>query len=179
MAKRWIIMGLACITALLSGGGCRRDTAVGGAMTTLSADAVSVRAQNITDSKMFDMASMNGYPVVLLTWATWNKPSLEALRTLNELVDSYEHRGLRAVAIVMDTDKSEVVKRTIEEMHIHFPVIYWTDISANLDFLKVRAIPSWVLTDRDHRVQQVAGGFMASAALQDAVECLIAPHVTD
>lgn len=100
------------------------------------------------------LGDVSGRPIVLNVWATWCKPCVAELRSLQALHDSLAAEGI-AFALVSPEPPS-VVRRFVQRRKIALPV-YVEDGPLPAVF-GMRAVPTTWLIDRDGRIAATRRG---------------------
>ncbi|MBN1118248.1 MAG: AhpC/TSA family protein [Bacteroidales bacterium] len=99
------------------------------------------------------LSDFKNKPVVYLFFASWNSPSAQEVKELNELYEQYRYRGLKIVGISFDTLEEKLLAFA-GSTNIKFPIIcdykYWE--SELVKQFGIRAIPEIILLDKNHIV---------------------------
>ena len=105
--------------------------------------------------------------------ASWCPPCREELPVLAKFYDKYRDRGIRVLAISIDTDGASVVQPLINELEIPYPV-FWVGTEAGRHY-KIRGVPT-LLVIRNGVIQQKIAGRLSYGAIEAIVqEILSAP----
>jgi thiol-disulfide isomerase/thioredoxin len=126
----------------------------------------------LLDGGSFDLASSRGKILLLDFWASWCAPCLEELPRLQALWESEKERGLVAVAINAQ-EPDELARKTANSLGLTLPVGRYTN-AAHRE-LRVSAIPTVILADRDGRVRERWNGYVTGLeqAIADKVGALL------
>lgn len=107
-------------------------------------------------------------PVVILFWATWCAPCLQELPFYQSLYERYRSRGLRIVAISMDSQASVMrAGPAARRLGVTFDVVTDLDTRVTTQLNTRRAAPFSVWIDRSGRIVRESEGF--SPAEQNAL----------
>jgi peroxiredoxin len=98
-----------------------------------------------------------GKVVLLHFWATWCKPCMEELPTLQKLWESMEKKGFMLLAIAIDRTGKKQVEDYIERFHYTFPVLLDPEGKVRNSYL-VQGIPTTYLIGKDGKFSGVAIG---------------------
>ncbi len=81
------------------------------------------------DGDMIELSEVAGSgPVILSFWATWCKPCLKEMTYFNDFYNEYNERGLKLLAISVDSEKSvSKVRPYIRSNGYEFPVLLDTN----------------------------------------------------
>lgn len=116
------------------------------------------------------LADMRGQVVLVDFWATWCKPCLVSMPTIDGLYRRYHTQGLAVVSINMDDPaKARVQAR---EMGIAMP-LYMDEGGAAHDY-KVTTVPHLVLIDQHGRIRHVHRGVPDADGLDNEIRELLA-----
>ena len=84
--------------------------------------APSFKLKNLVGDTV-DLKSFQGKTVLLNFWATWCLPCKEELPSMQKLYEQLGARGLEVVAISIDRDNSDRVKKYIDQYDLTFPIL--------------------------------------------------------
>ncbi|MCG8456365.1 MAG: TlpA family protein disulfide reductase [Holophagales bacterium] len=102
-----------------------------------------------------------GEPVVLNFWATWCRPCVKEIPTLNELAKA---EGVKVVSVALDVEGAEIVAPFVEAHGISYPVMLG-DLELFQRFGGY-AIPYTVVTDGGLTVRSVHRGLVSLPTLE-------------
>lgn len=121
--RRPVVIGLVAAAALLA-------VVAAAALlpgTATSGDAVDYAAVDQATGEPVDLASLEGRPVLLTSWATWCGPCTEELPAIQELYERRRDEGLEVVAVNVNAagpDEPAIVPMA-EELGLTMP--QWRD----------------------------------------------------
>ena len=120
-------------------------------------------------SQPFSMARYLGHdPVVILFWATWCQPCQQELPFYESLYQRYRSRGLRIVAISMDSQGTVMrAGPAARRLGITFDVVTDVDTRVTTQINPRRGAPFSIWIDRSGRIVRESEGF--SPAEQNAI----------
>jgi thiol-disulfide isomerase/thioredoxin len=115
-----------------------------------------------------------GHILVLDAWATWCAPCIRSLPQLQALQKTFASRGVRAYAVSVDEDRSQIAP-FLAAARVELSVLLDPGGDALEQTLGLRVMPTtWVL-DRTGRVRSVHEGFDGNLdAVRAEVERLLA-----
>lgn len=121
----------------------------------------------LLDGSVSRLAELRGQVVVLDFWATWCPPCVESLPTLGRLSREFADRGLVTLAVNRDEgpNREQKVRAFLKGTGL-------TDLPVALDdghaagAMKVRALPTLVVLDREGKVAASHVGAMEEEALR-------------
>ncbi len=105
------------------------------------------------------LADLHGRVVVLNLWATWCRPCIEELPSLQRLDLMMRSKGVAVVAVSVDAVKELEKVETFLNDHEIGDVARYHDIHGNLqNTLKTSALPSTYILDANGRIMyEIAG----------------------
>lgn len=107
-------------------------------------------------------------PVVILFWATWCQPCMQELPFYQSLYERYRSRGLRIVAISMDSQATVMrAGPAARRLGVTFDVVTDVDTRVTTQLNTRRAAPFSIWIDRSGRIVRESEGF--SPAEQNAL----------
>jgi len=117
----------------------------------------------------FRMADHLGHdPIVILFWATWCQPCQQELPFYQSLYQRYRGRGLKVVAISMDSQATVTrVGPAARRLGITFDVVTDVDTRVTTQINPRRGAPFSIWIDRSGRIVREREGF--SPAEQNAI----------
>ena len=133
---------LACLGLLMIG----TTVSANGAFSPLQpGDAVPTYTLKLLSGAPFVLGGEQ--PMTLVNvWATWCGPCREEFPDLERIYSTYRARGLRFVAISVDRDGVEKVRRFTEKRAVSFPVAL-DDLGAFQTDYRTQALPETLLID--------------------------------
>jgi len=84
-------------------------------------------------------------------WATWCSPCVRELPSLMRLSQKLDTENFAVVALSQDSSGWRKIIPFIQEHNLNSLPVYLTSINASLPLLKVRALPTTILFDREGR----------------------------
>jgi len=116
-------------------------------------------------------------PIAIDFWATWCKPCLKELDTMNEIYKKYHERGFEILAINHDEPRNEAkVKPFVKSRRWKFPVLL--DLEGNVRRLyQIKALPASFILDKEGRIRFTHQGFKTGdeAKLEEEIVSLLSP----
>jgi thiol-disulfide isomerase/thioredoxin len=102
------------------------------------------------------LSEQKGAPLVINFWASWCGPCRDELPSLQRLAERWRARGVSVLTVAV-ADRHEQASRFLWDAGVTLPLLDDADQSAARAF-GVRALPTTVILDRDHRVAARARG---------------------
>jgi thiol-disulfide isomerase/thioredoxin len=130
-----------------------------------AAPAVTFKAAN---GRRMSLADFRGRVVLLNIWATWCVPCRSEMPSLDRLQELHAADGLAVLAVSVDDDGANAVRRFYQQSGIRNLPVYIDSARTTQSAFGARAIPMTVLIDRDGNVV----GKMTGATAWDAPEAL-------
>jgi thiol-disulfide isomerase/thioredoxin len=137
------------------------------------------------DGGRFDLAEQRGKVVVVDFWATWCKPCIAELPTLQAIYQQYHDRGVQVVSISLDYKRSDLTK-FLEASPLPWPQIYFERNEPNHPAARfnVEHIPYVLVIDREGKLvdSDVRGKELHDAILQalgETVSLTWKDHLTE
>jgi peroxiredoxin len=110
-----------------------------------------------TTGQNLRLSEYRGDVVMINFWATWCGPCRQEMPLLDELYGRYQRVGFNLLGVNIDDDSSRAL-RMVEELGIHFPVLF--DERKEVSRLyNVEAMPATFLVDREGNVRHVHHGY--------------------
>ena len=121
--RRLVVIGLVAAAALLAVAAAAA-LLPGGAT---SGDAVDYAAVDQATGEPVDLASLEGQPVLLTSWATWCGPCTEELPAIQELYEDRRDEGFEVVAVNVNAAGPDepAIEPMAEELGLTMPL--WRD----------------------------------------------------
>lgn len=152
-------------SAILAGEPSHAEARIGGRPPPFTLPA-AVGGPSSQPFRMQDHLGQN--PVVILFWATWCQPCMQELPFYQSLYDRYRARGLRMVAISMDSQASVMrAGPAARRLGVTFDVVTDVDTRVTTQLNTRRAAPFSIWIDRSGRIVRESEGF--SPAEQNAL----------
>ncbi len=141
--KRPIV--LVCLLAVLSAGTmqCDPPPPVGNPVRTIDIAALD---------RLMGNPDFNGLVVIM---AAWCRPCREELPDLAELYAAYRDRGIRIVAVGIDSGGPREIQPLVDELKIPFPV-YWAGPAATQHY-RIAGIPTIMTIRGGRRLETIPG----------------------
>ncbi len=108
-----------------------------------------------------------GKPLLIVFWASWCGPCMIEIPHINDLQEKYAPQGLKIVAVNMDMQPEESVRRIVARLRIQYPVAMPSP--ELLREYKVSAIPTSYLYGADGKLARTWVGPPAPLDLENAV----------
>lgn len=108
------------------------------------------------DGEKVSLAALKGKAVLVVFWASWNLPSHQAARRLQEAYDAHEAQGFAVVGVCLDRGGRAAARRAAVESNISFPNIINGEGAE--DFAKayhVTDVPTAVMIDREGNIADI------------------------
>jgi thiol-disulfide isomerase/thioredoxin len=139
---------------------------------------LSFEVKRYPDNTPYNPESDRGSVLLLDVWATWCEPCRDALPLYEQLSKEYGQRGLKVYALNVDED-ARAIPAFVEETKLSLPILVDENAKVAEKALKVRAMPTTFLVDRQGRVRFVHEGFAEEFLVkyQNQIEQLLAEPV--
>lgn len=111
----------------------------------------SVSMKSPIDGEIVDLEKLKGTAMLVNYWATWCKPCVEEMPTLNKLYSDLHEQNFTIVGISMDTGSTRPVKKLATKMGINYPIVMGSNKIAK-KFGEIIGIPVTFLVDREGTV---------------------------
>jgi len=168
-APRWLVLLL--VLAVADGLACRAPDAPAPAMSTASegfkllaaGDAVP-RYTVATPAGDSLRIAPGGSLTLLNLWAPWCSPCLEEFPDLERLHRTFEAEGLRIVAVDVDPDPPETIRRFAAEMGTTFPIAGDPAGQIQQQFQALALPSSYLISPDGHLLARWTGVLPDSAA---------------
>jgi peroxiredoxin len=110
------------------------------------------------DGGQVSLASLKGKVVMVNFWATWCVPCRQEMPHLQALYERYNSLGFELVAVNVEKNKAEEVRKWLEETPVTFPVLFDPNNQVT-KLYKVQTMPSTVLVARDGTMRFIHHGY--------------------
>lgn len=120
-------------------------------------------------------------PIVIDFWATWCKPCLKELDTVNEIYKKYHEKGFEVLAINHDEPRNVAkVKPFAKSRRWTFPVLLDTEGKVRRLY-QVKAMPASFILDKEGRIRFTHLGFKTGdeVSLEEEIVSLLDPTLPD
>lgn len=137
------------------------------ALTTLVASlawaaTISGPAPNFTlqsnSGEQVSLASLKGKVVMVNFWATWCVPCRQEMPHLEALYQRYESLGFELLAVNVEKNEAEGIRKWLADTPVTFPVLLDPDNKVT-KLYKVQTMPSTVLVARDGTMRFIHHGY--------------------
>ena len=107
-----------------------------------------------TDGETISLADYKGKIVVLDFWATWCKPCVDLMPSLQRLYDTYSEKALVVVGVSLDEgeDRIKKIRKFVDKVGVSYPIFSDARPIPAWHTFKVKAIPALFLIDRERKV---------------------------
>lgn len=101
-----------------------------------------------------DLKGFDDKLVVLDFWATWCKPCVDLMPSLQRLYDTYSEKGLVVVGVSIDEgeDRIKKIRKFVDKVGVSYPIFSDARPIPAWHTFKVKAIPALFLIDRERQV---------------------------
>ena len=110
-----------------------------------------------TTGENLRLSEYRGDVVMINFWATWCGPCRQEMPLLDELYGRYHRVGFNLLGVNIDDD-TERALRMVEELDLHFPVVFDTRKEVSRLY-NVEAMPATILVDREGNIRHVHHGY--------------------
>jgi peroxiredoxin len=124
---------------------------------TLSGPAPSFALKSSTGEHV-SLASLKGKVVMVNFWATWCVPCRQEMPHLQALYERYESLGFELLAVNVEKNNADGVRKWLEETPVTFPVLLDGNNQVS-KLYKVQTMPSTVLIGRDGTMRFIHHGY--------------------
>jgi peroxiredoxin len=124
---------------------------------TLSGPAPGFSLQS-SSGEQVSLESLKGKVVMVNFWATWCVPCRQEMPHLQALYERYESLGFELLAVNVEKNKDEEVKKWLAETPVTFPVLF-DPANEVTKLYKVQTMPSTVLIGRDGTMRFIHHGY--------------------
>lgn len=124
------------------------------------------------DGEAVDLSAFKGKVVVLDFWASWCKPCVEMMPSLQKIHDAYADRGVTVVGVSIDEGKDRVkkIRKFVEKVGVTYPIYSDARPTPAWHTFKVKAIPALFLIDREGRIVAQWLGTVDHGALEAEIK---------
>lgn len=129
-------------------------------LTLFSSQAMAEKAPEFSlkgDNGKITLSDYRGKVVYVDFWASWCKPCRKSFPFMNEMEKKYANRGLKIIAINLDSDIS-AAKTFLKKNKADFTVAYDPD-GVTPGKYQVRVMPTSYLIDKNGNIQNIHKGF--------------------
>lgn len=111
----------------------------------------------LLDGTVVKSSDLKGKVVIIEFWGTWCKPCLEEIPDFNSFYQDYQSKGVRLLALAVDSGSEDRVREAVKRLVIRYPVA--APALSDLDvFGDISAVPTTWIVDRTGKVQKVILG---------------------
>jgi cytochrome c biogenesis protein CcmG/thiol:disulfide interchange protein DsbE len=168
-----IVIGIALAAPVFSSQGTQT---AGGATSSSDDELKALPPINLQDfeGKPVQSDRFKGKILVLDFWATWCRPCVAEVPTLNKLQEKYGDRGVKIIGVTMASGDAQEVKPFISRNRMKYTVLMGDDDQAY--DLNVVAFPTTYLITRDLKVfkRYIGSGPRKAAEIEADIQRLLA-----
>ncbi len=127
----------------------------------------------ILNPSKFDkmVTAHRGHVLIVNFFATWCEPCRDELPELISLANAYKAKGVDVIGISLDKGGEKVLQPFLKKIKIPYPV--YLGNQALMDRLKIQAIPTTYIYDKEGKRVETAQGALTQKALTQKIEALL------
>jgi peroxiredoxin len=122
--------------------------------------------------KKTTLADFRGKVVLLDFWATWCKPCVASMPSLDRLASQWKDRDVVVVGVSIDQEPGKVAP-FLKKKPVSYPVLLDNPKSPSYTAYKVKVLPSLFLIDREGNIVAEWRGDTKPAEIEKAIERLL------
>lgn len=129
------------------------------------------------DGEPVDLSTHYGKLIVLDFWATWCKPCVDLMPSLQGIHERYADRGLVVVGISIDEGKDRIkkIRKFVERVGVDYSIYSDARPIPAWHTFKVKAIPALFLIDRDRQIVAQWLGTIDHQSLESVIQAHLPP----
>lgn len=122
--------------------------------------SVTSTSFRLLDGERFRIADADGRPVLLVLWAIWCSPCVQLMEQLGELEKRYAENGLIIVALNVDPEPEEGLRRFVRSKKIAFRVGWadWNSIHSLFAQSEKNGVPQIFVLNQNHELREMLFG---------------------
>ncbi len=129
-------------------------------------------ALKVAQGRTIKLADFKNKALIVCFLATWDGPSQEQMRILNDLSKQYGETNLAMLGLALDQTRPELVKAYAEQQHLNYP-LYLPDYDLIQAFGGLTAIPTTFVIDKNQNIIQTYVGVTATNALDADLKAIL------
>ena len=124
------------------------------------------------DGKPVDPSAHDGKLVVLDFWATWCKPCVDLMPSLQRIHDRYANKGLVVVGVSIDEGKDRIkkIRKFVDKVGVSYPIYSDARPTPAWHTFRVKAIPALFLIDESREIVTQWLGTIDHEALEREIQ---------
>jgi thiol-disulfide isomerase/thioredoxin len=129
------------------------------------------------DGSQVDTTKLRGQVVLLDIWAVWCAPCIQSAPALDRMYQELKPEGLEMIGIAVQSGTEEKVRSTASKLGMTYPILLWDDELAK-KIKGIEAVPTYILVNRDWRVEKIFVGATKPSMIREHVERALAEAPT-
>ena len=128
----------------------------------------------LLDGSAISNKQLQGRVTIIDFWATWCKPCLQEIGDYNRLYSDYKKKGLRFLAVAVDSGTEAEVRKAVHRLKIQYPVASPTLKELDI-FGDISVYPTTWLVDSNGAIIKVIEGVPPDKhkTLRDTIDTLL------
>jgi thiol-disulfide isomerase/thioredoxin len=113
-----------------------------------------------------------GRMLVVNFWASWCQPCKKEIAHLLELQDEFRELGFDIVGILLDSNRNEYLKATVEALKIPYPVYVGDAVSVTAK-TSVATVPATLIVNSSGEIVKKLVGYHSKDELRAAIQAMV------